>query len=168
MVRISAISILLAMFAKHKRFSNSLFTVLTLTAFAIASACASDNGLKPFSSDGCSLFPDRSLIGTADWCTCCLNHDLAYWKGGTSKERLDADQKLKTCIRETTGNAALADLMYAGVRGGGGPYFFTPYRWGYGWPYERPYAPLSDDEQEVAAKLERKYLISNPALSCPK
>jgi len=35
----------------------------TLLLFAVVlSACASEGPLRPFSTDGCSLFPDRSLI----------------------------------------------------------------------------------------------------------
>ena len=45
-----------------------------------------------FATDGCSLFPDRALVGSADWCDCCLAHDLAYWRGGTESQRLDADR----------------------------------------------------------------------------
>jgi hypothetical protein len=145
---------------------NNVITVVTLTV--IVSACATPKTLSPFSTDGCSLFPDHSLIGKADWCKCCLKHDLAYWRGGTSKERLDADQALKACVQAATGDEALADLMYEGVRMGGGPYFYTPYRWGYGWSYGRLYTPLTSDEQESASKLEHDYLSSNPTLICPK
>ena len=34
-----------------------------------------------FTSDGCSLWFDGC------WVKCCVQHDLAYWRGGTSKER---------------------------------------------------------------------------------
>ncbi len=164
MVRASVIAF--AALANRKSISQGLITATMLTISA--SACASDQSLNAFSTDGCSMFPDHSLISTADWCGCCLRHDLAYWKGGTATERLAADQKLKTCVKQATGNEALADLMYAGVRSGGGPYYFTPYRWGYGWSFGRRYAPLTDDEQQMAAKLEREYFASNPSLRCPE
>jgi hypothetical protein len=134
----------------------------------VVSACATPTVLHPFSTDGCSVFPNHSLIGKADWCSCCLKHDLAYWRGGTDKERLDADRELKACVLGVTGNDALANSMYLGVRVGGGPYFFTPYRWGYGWSYGRLYTPLTSSEQAIAAKFESDYLASNPTLSCPK
>src|SRR6266704_5518251 len=89
----------------------------TLLLFpVILSACASEGSLQPFSTDGCSVFPDRSLISKADWCQCCVVHDLAYWRGGTSQARLSADKALSACVLRVTGNRALADLMYAGVR----------------------------------------------------
>jgi hypothetical protein len=140
--------------------------------FAVAvpvfmSACASAQVLQPFSTDGCSLFPDRSLVGKADWCSCCLAHDLAYWRGGMADERLKADQDLKSCVLAASGSPELADLMFAGVRTGGGPYFFTPYRWGYGWSFGRLYEPLSPTEETQAASLRARYVSTNPALVCP-
>lgn len=139
-----------------------LFLVLLL------SACASSGTLRPFATDGCSLFPDRALIGEKDWCGCCLAHDLAYWRGGTAAARLAADQELRACVLRATGSAGLADLMFAGVRAGGGPYFYTWYRWGYGWPYGREYGELTPEETAAADVLERAYRATNPALACPR
>ena len=123
--------------------------------------------LQPFVSDGCSLFPDRALIGKDDWCGCCVAHDLAYWRGGTSDERLTADKALRACVLRTTANSALAELMYEGVRAGGGPYFYTPYRWGYGWQGRHAYAPLSPEEAAQAARLAQAYLSQHSAPVCP-
>jgi len=141
----------------------------TLLIFAVVHpACASEGQLRPFSTDGCSVFPDRSLISKADWCQCCVVHDLAYWRGGTSQARLSADKALSACVLRVTGNKALADLMYAGVRTGGGPHFYTPYRWGYGWPFGRPYRELTPEEEAKASALEREYRAANPSLACTK
>lgn len=134
----------------------------------LLAACATTQGLQPFTTDGCSLFPDRSLVSTSDWCGCCLAHDLAYWRGGTAEERLQADQDLKSCVLAASGNAELADLMFLGVRTGGGPYFLTPYRWGYGWPFGRLYGPISPTEEAQAAALRARYDSTNPALVCAK
>lgn len=109
--------------------------------------------LRPFRSDGCSLFPDRALIGEADWCECCIKHDLAYWRGGTEAERLQADLNLKTCVLKKTGDQHLAQLMYLGVRSAGGPYHYTPYRWGYGWPFGRKYLALTALEEQMVGNL---------------
>jgi hypothetical protein len=125
-----------------------------------------DASLQPFSSDGCSLFPDRSLISRTDWCDCCLAHDLAYWRGGTQDERLAADQALRSCVFRATSDRPLAELMYQGVRAGGGPYFYTHYRWGYGWPLGRNYRPLSAEEEESVSRLRTQYFAKNPTLSC--
>ena len=138
----------------------------SLLLAAILAGCVAQGELRPFSTDGCTLFPDRSLISNADWCRCCLAHDLAYWRGGTSEARVNADRELGACVLRATGNKALADFMYSGVRAGGGPYFYTPYRWGYGWPYGRLYRELTPEEDAMASKLEREYRATNPSLAC--
>ena len=51
--------------------------------------------LKPFTTDGCSSFPDGTLNHKTLWLKCCTAHDKAYWKGGTYQERIIADQALK-------------------------------------------------------------------------
>jgi hypothetical protein len=133
----------------------------------IGAACSSDSQLDPFASDGCSLFPDSSLIDRVDWCSCCFEHDLVYWRGGTADERAAADSSLQDCVLAKTGNAALATLMYEGVRVGGSPYFYNWYRWGYGWSYDRKYQALTDDERELAEKLIVEYRSTATAPVCP-
>ena len=122
-----------------------------------AAAAGADPALRPFASDGCSLFPDRALVGKADWCACCLAHDLAYWRGGTTGQRLAADQQFQSCVAASTGDRALAATMYAGVRAGGGPEVNTSFRWGYGWPHGRGYAALTPEETAMADRLEADY-----------
>ena len=147
----------------HTRLSNFIALLLAM----LSSVGSAKDTLQPFTTDGCSRFPDRALIGQADWCSCCVAHDLAYWRGGTSEARLNADRELKTCVHRASNNEALAEAMFAGVRAGGGPYFYTPYRWGYGWAFGRPYGPLTAEEEGLASSLEREYLATNPTLSCP-
>jgi len=141
-------------------------TLCAVTALLLSS-CTQAADLRPFTTDGCSLFPDRALIGRADWCKCCVTHDLTYWRGGTAEERLQADRALQRCVAEATGDAKLAELMFLGVRAGGGPYYFTPYRWGYGWKYGRLYEPLSRAEESQADHLREEFLSANPNFSCP-
>ncbi|WP_269522834.1 hypothetical protein [Coraliomargarita parva] len=124
--------------------------------------------ISDFSSDGCSLFPDRSLINKDDWCQCCFEHDIAYWKGGTEAERLAADAALRDCVLQSTGNHELAETMYLGVRLGGSPYFKNWYRWGYGWNYERKYRALSEKEETQAAFKLAKFYANNPKLPCSR
>jgi hypothetical protein len=139
---------------------------LTVAVPLALSACATEQRMEPFSTDGCSMFPNRSLLGKADWCHCCLVHDLAYWRGGTAEERAKADQELKSCVLAASHNPQLADLMFAGVRAGGGPSFFTPYRWGYGWSFGRGYQPLSPAEEAQSSSLRAQYVADNPSLAC--
>jgi hypothetical protein len=110
--------------------------------------------LAPFTSDGCSSFPDGTPVNQSLWLDCCVRHDLAYWKGGTYEERLDADLALEQCVAKA-GEPEIARLMLHGVRTGGNPFFLTPYRWGYGWPFGRGYRALTPEERiQVAKRLE--------------
>ncbi|MEX0329829.1 MAG: hypothetical protein AB3N64_00265 [Puniceicoccaceae bacterium] len=141
---------------------------LVLLLFGVLAGCQKTPGLADFRSDGCSLFPDRSLILEEDWCDCCFEHDIAYWMGGTEEERLAADIALRECVLEKTGNADLADLMYEGVRLGGSPYFYNWYRWGYGWSYDRKYQALTDTERELAETKLQAWYASNPEHPCSR
>ena len=118
--------------------------------FAASRSCAD---ITPFTSDGCSAFPDGTLDQNELWLECCVQHDLAYWRGGTRDERLAADEALQACVA-AVGQPEIAQLMLAGVRVGGTPYLPTKFRWGYGWPFFRGYKVLTADEllQVEAAK----------------
>jgi hypothetical protein len=132
----------------------------------IALACSSENELRPFTSDGCSLFPDTAVITADDWCSCCFVHDQAYWRGGTAEERETADIALRECVRRKTGDGTLAKMMYEGVRFGGSPYFYNWYRWGYGWKHARGYAPLTSEESAAADTLLEDYFDSTERGVC--
>ncbi len=132
---------------------------ILLSLFLLLPTIVVGGDLKPFTTDGCSVFPDGNMQEKSLWANCCIRHDLAYWKGGTSEERLQADKDLKACVSKV-GKPKIAAIMLAGVRVGGSPYFPTSYRWGYGWPYMRGYKQLSDEEkQEVKAKLEQLMVL---------
>lgn len=103
--------------------------------------------LKPFTSDGCSAFPDGTLEHNNLWLKCCTAHDYAYWKGGTSFERQEADLTLRQCVSKM-GEKEVSLIMLAGVRMGGSPYLPTQFRWGYGWPYPKHYRALTEAELE--------------------
>lgn len=133
---------------------------------SLLSGCKEDQVLSDFSSDGCSLFPDRSLINNQDWCDCCLEHDIAYWQGGTEEERLAADTALRDCVVAKTGNIELAEMMFLGVRAGGSPWFYNWYRWGYGWSYDRKYQALTLDEQRMASDKLVDYFKKAKGLPC--
>ena len=111
--------------------------------------------LKPFSSDGCSGFMSyvwRKLFRKdPPWEGCCFAHDVAYWKGGPTKLRLEADIELMRAVA-LHGHPYWAIIMFLGVRIGG-PWWlpfpsirqrrgkwhfsFNEVRWGYGYPYPR-------------------------------
>lgn len=119
----------------------------------LLSVHANSASLKPFTSDGCSAFPNGTLEQKQLWLHCCTAHDLAYWRGGTYTERLQADKALRACVGQL-GEAAIADLMMAGVRVGGSPFWPTQFRWGYGWDYPRFYQELTEEEERQVQLLE--------------
>lgn len=109
--------------------------------------------LKPFTSDGCSAFPDGTIAQNELWLDCCVAHDFAYWKGGTYQQRVEADQELRRCVA-TVGEPEVALLMLAGVRVGGTPFLPTPFRWGYGWHYPKLYGALTQEELKQVNNLK--------------
>jgi len=129
-----------------------LLTAVLLISLLAISGQAISSELKPFTSDGCSAFPDGTLADQALWLDCCTAHDLSYWRGGTYQQRLVADLALESCVA-SVGKPAIAALMLAGVRVGGSPYFPTRFRWGYGWPWPRGYGALSASELEQIQQL---------------
>lgn len=101
--------------------------------------------LQPFTTDGCSDFPNGTSSHKDLWRKCCVAHDLKYWAGGTFDERLQADLDLRACVK-AVGEPGVAQLMLAGVRVGGSPMWPTSFRWGYGWAYFRGYRALTPEE----------------------
>jgi hypothetical protein len=141
-----------------------LLTTLVLSLSGPGDAPAAD--LHPFTSDGCSLFPDGTIKDRTKWCDCCLSHDIAYWQGGTEEERKKTDGILRDCVFERTGDKPLAETMYLGVRAGGHPAFPAWYRWGYGWSYGRGYMPLSDAEKQRVLERFGEYAQQHPTGYC--
>jgi hypothetical protein len=96
-----------------------------------ADECLARRGVvppTPFSSDGCSLWPEGNRT------SCCVEHDVIYWCGGNNVDRADADEKFRQCLTQKT-SAFTARMMKTGVYLGGAEFLPFPWRWGYGWPY---------------------------------
>ena len=86
---------------------------------------------KPFKSDGCSGgWPDT--WNEYNLYPACFIHDLKYWNGGDDVDRLIADAELMIDIVKITGDVGLAQIMFAGVRAGGGPHYKRSYSWNFG------------------------------------
>ena len=128
----------------------------------ISICCISNNAyaIAPFTTDGCSAFPDGTFKQKQLWLSCCVQHDIKYWMGGTQAQRLKADQALKSCV-EKTGEKAIAKLMLAGVRLDGSAHFPTSFRWGYGWNYDRGYQVLNKKQQAKVNSLLEAYSQPN-------
>lgn len=133
--------------------------VLTILIFTITCCGVNAAALIPFKSDGCSSFPDGTISQSDLWLKCCIEHDIAYWAGGTADQREKADEKLKECVTEV-GEPEIAQLMLTGVRVGGSPYLPTSFRWGYGWPFPKGYEPLTNEEQAEVNKEIKRFLTN--------
>jgi hypothetical protein len=125
--------------------------------FSLVSVSAQAETIAPFTTDGCSIFPDGTYEQKELWLSCCTTHDYAYWQGGTYDERLIADEQLQQCVAKV-GEPQIANLMLAGVRVGGSPYLPTSFRWGYGWSYPRFYKPLTAEEKRQITSLEKSLI----------
>lgn len=101
--------------------------------------------LKPFETDGCSGGMSalwRWLTGVnPPWEGHCIEHDKAYWQGGTKGARRNADLMLMARVT-LQGYPFWAFVMYVGVRFGGHPLLPTSWRWGYGYDWPRPYTKV--------------------------
>lgn len=88
---------------------------------------------RTFTQDGCTLFLNTILWH--DLRPACLQHDIAYWAGGTQAEKNQADLEFFADIR-TTGPLGLflAYPMYWGVSYVGDSWFtrLVGANWGYG------------------------------------
>ncbi|MGI8470551.1 MAG: FAD-binding oxidoreductase [Pyrinomonadaceae bacterium] len=108
--------------------------IFIVSAISLSAQTKSNSALSAqtfpenFKSDGCTHFPD------GDYLDCCVQHDLAYFKGGSWKERWRADGQLKKCVAARNGwwHKPLSLMMWSGVRIGGVPFLPTPFRWGFG------------------------------------
>jgi pimeloyl-ACP methyl ester carboxylesterase len=85
---------------------------------------------KSFKFDGCSHWFQR-WRGKKIW-RACFFHDLRYWVGGSSTDRLIADAKLMIDVAELLDDPTMAEIMFAGVRAGGGSAWKQEFSWGFG------------------------------------
>ena len=140
-------------------------SIITLLVSILLPCCVFATELKPFTTDGCSVFPDGTGDQQSLWLKCCIKHDFDYWKGGTFQERMLSDKKLESCVTGV-GEKNIAKIMLIGVRIGGSPFIPAPYRWGYGWPYPRGYQTLTKIENRlVKEKLQQTCLLIVLALN---
>ena len=89
---------------------------------------------RPFHFDGCTLFPDR--VGQTSFLAACLQHDIAYWYGGSSAERKMADQQFREAVQAAgPAGAWLQWPMYAAARVFGDTWLLRQFNanWGFGY-----------------------------------
>lgn len=75
---------------------------------------------RPFIPNGCSRVPDGNFK------SCCDLHDLAYYVGGSLRDKWRADRGLAECIAKRQGKP-VGWLYFAGVTLFG----WTPWHWSY-------------------------------------
>jgi hypothetical protein len=138
-----------------------LLVFIASVAIPVAAHAGDFGQLTPFWTDACTAFPDGTPDDPTLWQHCCVEHDLKYWAGGTLEQKADADGDLFNCVSDT-GQPVIAALMVAGVAVGGTPFLPTFYRWGYGWPKLRGFAPLSQDEEMQVHELTPPDLSAVP------
>lgn len=86
----------------------------------------------PEKSDGCTLVSwVNKLFGRPPlpYRSCCIEHDRAYFYGGTRQQRKEADITFRKCVVEITGKKIWPWIMFVAVRIFGHPRFPTPLRW---------------------------------------
>ena len=92
------------------------------------------HGAGPF----VSVHHGRLRVPDGSWQSCCVEHDMAYWCGGSAEERRATDALFRACVTDH-GGRALAALLYWSVRVSGNPWLPVYWRWGYGWAWPRGY-----------------------------
>lgn len=134
---------------------NQVFVLALLLTLCASGPLKAQSSIKPFQTDGCTLFFDGTLKEPELWRDCCVEHDLYYWIGGLKEKQTLADLKLKQCLQNKNA-PILSHLMYYAVVLG----HFSPikhrYQWGWGRAKRRNYLPLSDEEKiDLEKNLEK-------------
>ena len=126
-----------------------------LFLLASPSVYSFENGLKPFETDGCTMFIDGPPSQPTLWRHCCVEHDMRYWFGGDYQDRDKTDLRLKSCVQNVAGEK-WAELIYEGVRIGHSSPIKNKTTWGWGWETERQNTKLTTEESNyVIADLRR-------------
>jgi hypothetical protein len=112
-----------------------LLKIISLCLLMFPFTASQANEIKPFKTDGCSMWMDGPPLYPNLWRHCCVAHDLAYWQGGTKEQRAMADNAIQACVLEAAESKGMANYMHGMIRWGGSPYWMNYYRWGYGWNY---------------------------------
>lgn len=144
--------------SKHLFFLFVLLSLILLPTLYVWQT--SPPNLQPFTTDGCSIFPDGDLADPTRWQDCCVAHDYSYWQGGTAMQKDIADLTLEECVADKS-SVKLGMAAELVVSFGGSAYLPTWFRWGYGWPYPRGYKELTKQEVEEISEMSKQEPIIN-------
>jgi hypothetical protein len=92
---------------------------------------------RAFATDGCTLWFDGWWTGRT-WQQCCVEHDIAYWCGGSREQRRTADDELRACVAAEY-DGWMGAVMWLGSRVAAHPEVPAHWRWGYGVDDPAPY-----------------------------
>lgn len=105
------------------------------------------------------------VLSKLSFTECCVEHDVAYWLGGTKEQKDKSDMQLKACMQNKLNpkfnkeiSVSVAQTYYLGVQAGGVNFMPNSFRWGYGWNYVRPYTELTSEELTQAETFYGKKL----------
>jgi hypothetical protein len=124
---------------------KNLKLLTLLCTLTLASAVQAEIKLKPFETDGCTMFIDGTPKEPGLWKNCCIEHDLRYWFGGSTEDMDATDLRLKSCVEKIAG-ATWANLIYTGVRTGHHSPVKNKTQWNWGWTEKREYKKLTPEE----------------------
>lgn len=138
-----------------KIFTCSFLLILIMTNWALA-----ESKLKAFETDGCTMFLDGTPRQPGLWRSCCVEHDLRYWFGGSQQDMDQTDLRLKACVQTIAGEQ-WARTIYAGVRAG----HYSPIKnksaWNWGWTFKREKISLNQEEIKIAQAELKQLRLEN-------
>jgi len=141
-----------------------LSPIILLFSFFISFSAKAENSLKPFFTDGCTLFVDGTPSKPGLWRPCCVEHDLRYWVGGSTDDMDRTDLKLKSCVQKIAGEH-WARTIYTGVRAG----HYSPIKnktaWSWGWTNRREKVALNSQEISIVITELKKLKLDSEKVS---
>nr|BDT27679.1 FAD-binding oxidoreductase [Bacteriovorax sp. HI3] len=124
---------------------KSLKLLSLLSLVIMAPSLKAELKLKPFETDGCTMFADGTYSKPGLWKHCCTEHDLRYWFGGSENDMDQADLRLRSCVEKAAG-PKWGYVIYTGVRAGHHSPIKNKYQWNWGWEVAREKKPLTPAE----------------------
>ena len=113
-----------------------------MAVFAFLLSISYGYELKPFCTDGCSVVGNQTYTSFL----CCVQHDLAYWAGGSEVDKYRADGRFYNCLMKTE-TPEMAESYSTAVASFGDPY------WGLDWIGRPRFQALSDEEKKVVKRI---------------
>ncbi|MDA8792084.1 hypothetical protein N9N67_02490 [Bacteriovoracaceae bacterium] len=128
---------------------------------SIFNGLAARSKIRAFETDLCTGYKNKNK--KYNWSSCCVEHDLYYWAGGSRVHRRIVDKQFKKCIRLHS-TKANATIMYMGVKLGSlSPIKIKGKQWGNAWGNKVRKNKLSKTEKK--SLLEKFNKTTSPHLT---